>query len=277
MRIKITVEEINVLGKFIKEKSGIVLDESKAYLFESRLSPLVEELNCENYAGLYALAKRDYTGKLNTRIIDAVTTNETSFFRDKSPFLLAVQKLVPDFYEKNPAGTLRFWSAAASTGQEVYSVIMQLKDAGISMPRFNMRFLATDISDTVIAKASRGRYTKFELGRGMDASKLHKYFTESGNEWTIKDEIRAMAIFKKANLLDPLELTRLGRFDIIFCRNVAIYFSMEDKAKVFNCLGSMLNPDGALVIGSTESLLNITDRFVKTEFRGMVYYKKRQL
>lgn len=274
MRVKITPEEIKTLGAFIKEKSGIVLDESKAYLFESRLSPLLQEFNCQDYQSLHMSAKKDYTGKIATKLIDAICTNETSFFRDKSPFLLVIQKLAPDFYERNPGGTLNVWSAAASTGQEVYSAIMQLKDAGIYPPTFKMKFLATDISDKAIAKASRGKYTKFELARGMEGAKLHKYFSPMGNEWAIKDEIRAMAVFKKANLLDPMSLTRFGHFDIIFCRNVAIYFSLEDKTKLFNCLATMLRPGGSLLIGSTESLMGVTNRFVRREFRNMIYYQK---
>ncbi|OGV37254.1 MAG: hypothetical protein A2020_14420 [Lentisphaerae bacterium GWF2_45_14] len=274
MRIQITDSEIETLGKYIKEKSGIALDASKAYLFESRLSPILNELGCSNYLGLYSLCKRDFAGRLTTRLIDAMCTNETSFFRDKSPFLLLVQKLVPDFYEQNPYGTLNIWSAAASTGQEVYSSIMQLIDAGITPPRFKMRLIATDISDTAIAKASRGKYTKFELARGMEGAKLHKYFHPVGDDWVIKEEIRAMVTFKKINLLDPLQLTLLGKFDIIFCRNVAIYFSMEDKRKLFDALGTQLTPNGSLMIGSTESLLGVTDRFAKKEFRSMIYYQK---
>jgi chemotaxis protein methyltransferase CheR len=274
MRVKITNEEMIVLGKFIKDKSGIVLDESKAYLFESRLSPLLDELNCPNYMMLYERVRKDYSNVLTTRLIDAVCTNETSFFRDKSPFLLIVQKLAPDFYEKNPSGTLSVWSAASSTGQEVYSVIMQLTDAGICAPRFKMKFLGTDISDFALTKASRGRYSKFELARGMEGPKLHKYFVPVGEEWAVKDEIRSMVMFRKANLLDPANLSLLGKFDVILCRNVAIYFSNEDKRKLFNCLATMLHPGGTLLIGSTESLFGVTDRFQRKEFRGAVYYDK---
>jgi chemotaxis protein methyltransferase CheR len=274
LRAKIKPEEIAILGKFIKEKSGIVLDESKAYLFESRLTPLLKDLNCPDFNSLYYKVKSDYTGKLATTLIDAVCTNETSFFRDGSPFQLLVQKLVPDFYERNANGILKIWSAAASTGQEIYSTIMVLKDAGITPPQFKMKLLATDISDKAIAKASRGAYSKFELARGMDSSKLHKFFNEDENQWVVKDEIRAMVAFKKANLLNPLTLTALGRFDIIMCRNVAIYFSLEDKTKLFNCLATMLNPGGVLLIGSTESLRGVTDRFERKEFRRGIYYDK---
>ncbi len=275
MRVKIKPEEMLVLGKFIKDKSGIVLDASKDYLFESRLGPLLDLYQCPDYNSLLEKARRDFTGVIGSALIDAVCTNETSFFRDLSPFQLLVQKLVPDFYERTAfSGTMQLWSAAASTGQEIYSVIMQLLDAAICPPKFKMRFIATDISDKALAKASRGSYTKFELARGMEGAKLHKHFIQKGEEWAIKEEIRAMVAFKKLNLLDPMALNSLGKFDIVLCRNVAIYFSPEDKRKLFNCIATMLNPDGALMIGSTESLIGVTDRFVRKDFRGGIYYQK---
>ena len=274
MYAKITPDEINTLSKFIKERSGIVLEQDKAYLYEGRLGPLLQELKCPDYKSLYDMVKRDFSGKLAGQLIDAVCTNETSFFRDKSPFQLVVQKLVPDFYERSPNGTFGMWSAAASTGQEVYSVIMTLCDAAIMPPRFKMRFIASDISDKAIAKASRGIYTKFELARGMEGPKLHKYFNQRGDDWSVKDEVRAMVQFKKANLLDPLTTAGFGKFDLIMCRNVAIYFSADDKRKLFNCLANMLNPGGVLMIGSTETLMGVTDRFVRRDFRGMIYYDK---
>ena len=275
MRVKIKPEEMSVLGKYIKDKSGIVLDASKDYLFESRLGPLLEQYNCQDYVSLLDMAKRDFSGKISAAFIDAVCTNETSFFRDLSPFQLIVQKLAPDFYERTAfSGTFNFWSAASSTGQEVYSVIMQLLDAGICPPKLKMRFIATDISDKAIAKASRGSYSKFELARGMDGVKLHKHFNQKGDEWSIRDEIRAMVSFRKLNLLDPMALNALGKFDLILCRNVAIYFSPEDKRKLFNCIATMLSPEGSLIIGSTESLIGVTDRFVRREFRGGIFYQK---
>lgn len=275
MRVKITDDEIEVLGQLILDNSGIVLDQSKAYLFESRLNPLLVEFNLDSYMGLYNKVKSDISGRYMTKLIDAVCTNETYFFRDTSPFKLFIQKLVPDFYETQPNGTLKTWSAASATGQEVYSLIMSLFDAGITAPKFRMRFIATDISDTAIAKASRGEYTEFELSRGIDSNKLHKYFTKtSDRNWKIKDEIRALVQFKKANLLDSAKLKRLGKFDIIFCRNVAIYFSKEDKKQMFDSIYDMLNSGGVLVIGSTETLIGITDRFEKCSFAGVTYYKK---
>lgn len=272
MRIKISLTEIHTLGHYIKEKTGIVLDEKKAYLFESRLSPLLTELNCSSYTNLLDLAKKDHL--ISTKLMDSVCTNETSFFRDKSPFSLMIQKLAPDFFEKNPIKTLNVLSAACSTGQEVYSLIMALTDAGITAPRFKINFTAIDISDKAITKASRGEYSKFELARGMNSEKLSKFFDKNGELWRIKDKFRSIVRFKKSNLLKSNELTRLGKFDIIFCRNVAIYFSKDDKQKVFDTLATMINPNGHLLIGSTESLVGISNQYTRNTFHGAIYYDK---
>ncbi len=276
MRIKIKQNEIDTLGNYIKEKSGIVLDSKKAYLFESRLSPLLTEHNCENYLQFFDLVKRDISGKLTTRLVDAVCTNETSFFRDKSPFDLLVHKLIPDFYERTPFQTIKILSAACSTGQEVYSIIMSLIDGGIVPPKFRMKFTAIDISDTAIAKASRGEYSKFELARGMNKDKLIKFFNANNDNWRIKDEVRALVAYKKINLLKASEMMSLGKFDIILCRNVAIYFSNDDKKSLFNQLSTMLNPNGALIIGSTESLLGVTDIYNRLSFHNSIYYQNKQ-
>ncbi len=275
MRIKITQNEIDNLGAYIKGKSGIVLDNKKAYLFESRLSPLLNELNCTTYIQFIDIVKRDITGKMTTKLIDAVCTNETSFFRDKSPFNLLAHKLIPNFYEQNPLQTIKILSAACSTGQEVYSIIMSLMDGGIVPPKFKMKFTGIDISDTAIAKASRGEYSKFELARGMNKDKLTKFFNTNDDKWRIKDEVRSLVIYKKINLLKTPEMLSLGKFDIILCRNVAIYFSNQDKTNLFNQLATMLNPNGSLMIGSTESLLGITDRYNRLDFHGSVYYQNK--
>lgn len=273
MITKISSDEMKLLGQLIYDKSGIILDDSKAYLFESRLSPLLQLLNLDSYIKLYQAARTDSSNKVITKVIDAICTNETYFFRDTSPFTLFIQKLVPDFFDTSPNGTLKVWSAAASTGQEVYSLIMSLAEAGISNSNYRIRFLATDISDTAITKGSAGFYSDFELGRGIDSTKRQKYFTKQDNGWKINDELRAQVQFKKAHLLDPVKLRLLGRQDIIFCRNVAIYFSREDRKTLFDTLAGMLNPNGVLVIGATESLINITDTLKKEQFRGITFYK----
>ncbi len=276
IRVKISTTEMKTLGDFIKKESGIVLNESKAYLFESRLSPLLDKNECADYAALFRKVQRDISGKLKIKLIDAVCTNETSFFRDKSPFLVMTNKLFPDLYEVNASRTVKVLSAACSTGQEIYSMIMALTDAGICPPSFKMSLTAIDISDTAIAKASRGEYTKFELARGMNKDKLDKFFTIHEDKWRIRDEYRSLVRFRKTNLLKSPELKILGKFDIILCRNVAIYFSAVDKSQLFEDLANMLNPGGSLIIGSTESLIGISQRFTRENFHGGIYYKLKE-
>ena len=273
MRKAITPGEIELLGRLVKEKSGIFLDQSKAYLFESRLSHLLEEFDVHTYKDLHGLILQDRSGAVCARVVEALCTHETSFFRDKSPFSLLAGRLAPEFFRHCADKTLHILSAACATGQEVYSAAMILADAGFAPPTHQVRFVAADISDAAIAAASLGVYTKFELARGLDSVRLHKYFNREGeNAWRIKDEIRSMVFFKKANLLDPQAVAALGKFNIVLCRNVAIYFSLEDKRRLFACLETVLNPKGNLIVGATESLLGVTDRFARFEDRETVYY-----
>ena len=263
-----------MLGKIVKEKSGICLDQSKAYLFETRLGCLMKELRVDSYKALHGLILRDNTGAVGAKTVEALCTHETSFFRDKSPFQLLAGRLVPDFFRHNPGRTLQMLSAACATGQEVYSAAMALADAGLIPPTRQVKLLATDISSSAISLASKGEYTKFELARGIDAARLHKYFTaDPQGTWRIKDEIRSMVFFKTANLLDANAAATLGKFDIIMCRNIAIYFSHEDKIRLYRNLKAMLNPKGTLIIGSTESLRGVTDDFNRLEDMETIYYR----
>ena len=166
---------------------------------------------------------------------------------------------------------LRIWSAAASTGQEVYSIAIIIRELLGPSKDYRLKLLGTDISDAAISQASYATYNKFEIERGLERSKLTKYFTSAGANWKINDEIRAMASFRKLNLMAPF--TALGKWDIIFCRNVAIYFTLEDRKKLFNRLADVLEPDGYLVIGSTESLTGICPRFVPKRHLKSIFYQ----
>lgn len=273
--IKVSLEELRLFAAYIHELCGIILDESKAYLIESRLAPLMQELGCKDYRELYFRAKHDLTRAIPNRIVDAITTNETSFFRDRSPFELLKYKLIPDHVDRiTKAGspkTLSIWSAAASTGQEIYSIAITLSEILPDLPQWRTRLLGTDISDSAIAQASYGKYNRVEIERGLPPGQLQQYFNPQGTFWRIKDEIRAMASFQKLNLMDPF--TGVGRFDLIFCRNVAIYFTPENRTKLFDRIANQLNPHGVLVIGSTESLLGVSSRYVRREYHNAVFYQ----
>ncbi len=279
--IKIKPDEIKTLTKYIHDISGIHLDHSKAYLLETRLKNLLEELNCSSFAEFYRKAKTAPGKALETKIINAITTNETLFFRDTGPFELLKHKILPDLIDARASKSsgilptsLRIWSAACSTGQEIYSIAVVLKELLPDQKKYNIRLLGTDISDAAIAQASQGTYNKFEIERGLERKKLDKYFRPDGSNWKIRDEIRAMVNFKKLNLMLPFRA--LGRFDIVFCRNVAIYFNLEDRKKLFNNLSGILEKDGFLIIGSTESLTGICPLFNPKRHLRSIYYQLKQ-
>ena len=279
---KITPNEILILSQYIYKISGIFLDEKKSYLLETRLKGLMENEGCDSYMGLYRKAQADATKTLERKIIDAVTTNETLFFRDKSPFDLFQHKIMPDLIDKKSEGSsgfmpigIRIWSAACSTGQEVYSIAIVLKELLLDSGKYNIKLLGTDISDNAIRQASYGHYSKFEIERGLDDKLLRKYFIQNGNSWKIRDDIRAMVAFQKINLMDSIN--SIGKFDIIFCRNVAIYFSLEDRKKLFYQIADLLNPDGYLIVGSTESLTGICPSFEAKRYLRSVFYQLKPL
>ncbi len=279
--IKITLDEVKLLSKYIYDISGISLDQTKTYLFETRLDPLLEEEGLASYAELYHKARSDSRKTLEARIINAISTNETLFFRDKGPFEVLQHKVLPDLIDARSAKSsgltttsIRIWSAACSTGQEIYSIAIILKELLPDMSKYNIRLFGTDISDAAVAQASRGEYGKFEIERGLPPDKLRKYFFSNGGGWSIKEEIRALATFRKLNLMLPFRA--LGKFDIIFCRNVAIYFNPEDRKNLFDRIADSLEPDGVLIIGSTESLTGICPRFEPHRHIRSIFYKLKK-
>lgn len=276
--VKIKPDEIKILSQYIYNISGISIDPSKAYLLETRFGKLLDEEGCKSFSEFYYKAKNDVRKVLEKKIIDAITTNETLFFRDTGPFELLKHKVMPDLIDARAARTskilpttIRIWSSACSTGQEVYSIAIVLKELLGNCKNYNIKLMGTDLSDEAVSRASAGLYNKFEIERGLKRDKLQRYFTPSGGNWKIRDEIRAMATFRKMNLMQPF--SALGKFDIIFCRNVAIYFTMADRKKLFNKLADILEPDGYLLIGSTESLTGICPRFIPKRHLKSVFYQ----
>lgn len=278
--LKITAEELKIIAQYIYEISGISLDQSKSYLFETRLGSIAEELGCTSYKALYDKAKRDPAKIIERQIIDAISTNETLFFRDTSPFDLLKHKILPEIIDARAPRSphlktnIKIWSSASSTGQELYSIAITLHELlGNQIKNFNFKLLGTDISDSAIKQASYGKYNKFEIERGLPRQTLQKHFTLFGDTWKVKDELRAMVNFRKFNLMLPF--TGLGKFDIIFCRNVAIYFTLQDRKKLFNKIADCLADDGYLIIGSTESLTGICSRFVPKRHLRAIFYQKK--
>ncbi len=277
--LKILPNEIKNLSQYIYGISGIHLDHKKSYLFETRLSSIAEELGCRSYQELQVKAKADRAKTIERKIIDAISTNETLFFRDKGPFELLQHKILPEMIDARTRQSsalktnIKIWSAASSTGQELYSIAIVLKQLIPTLSSYTIKLLGTDISDTAISQASYGKYNRFEIERGLPRQQLQKYFKPMGDFWKIKDEIRAMVNFRKLNLMQPF--AALGKFDIIFCRNVAIYFTLPDRKKLFNKIADSLADDGFLVIGSTESLTGVCPRFVPKRHLRSIFYQKK--
>ncbi|MCG8614576.1 MAG: methyltransferase domain-containing protein [Desulfobacterales bacterium] len=275
-KISVTPDEFKTFAQYILEISGIALDKGKEYLLETRLNPLLGKYGCKSYAELLRRSKSDFKKEIENQIIDAISTNETYFFRDKSPFQLLQHKIFPDLIDrrsKNKFGkpTIRLWSAANSTGQEIYSIAMTLLEMGVTPKDYNIKLFGTDISDAAIAQASYGAYNKFEVARGLEPARLKKYFDPHGDKYKIKDELRVMAQFKKMNLMKPF--VGIGKFDIVLCRNVMIYFTTEDRRKIYSNIAKVMEPDGYLLIGSTESLVNDTDLFASSKYLNSVFYQ----
>ncbi|MGC9194514.1 MAG: CheR family methyltransferase [Syntrophobacteraceae bacterium] len=274
----VSAAEFSLWSHYIYTICGIQLDSSKGYLIETRLRPLMQETGCANFTDLYGKVKSDFTTGFRKKVIDAITTRETSFFRDTSPFELLQHKVIPDLIDKRAKAMgngsrlpIRIWSAACSTGQEVYSTAIVLKELLVDLTRYDIRILGTDISDKAIAQASYGRYSKLEMDRGMPAQRMSKYFQQDKEGWRIRDEIRALALFKTMNLLEPFAFPQ--KFDIIFCRNVAIYFSEQDKTQLFRALSKTMAPDGYLIIGSTESIAGLCPELEPKRYLRSVFYQ----
>jgi chemotaxis protein methyltransferase CheR len=276
--VKITREEHDLFCQYIRDLSGINLDGSKTYLLETRLATLLDQERCSCFAELHHKAKQPGGEALRQKIIDRICTNETFFFRDKGPFDLLQHKIIPDLIDARKAASsgffptpIRIWSAACSTGQEIYSIAIVLRELLHDLKGYRIRLLGTDLSNTAIARASRGEYNRFEIKRGLPDAMLKKHFTCTGDAWKINDDIRGMVSFRKINLTTPF--AGLGKFDIVFCRNVGVYFNMADRKRLFHNIERVMEKDGYLIIGATESLINVDPRFQPKRYLRSVFYQ----
>jgi chemotaxis protein methyltransferase CheR len=255
----VTPSDYEFLRKFLKDRSGLDLSADKQYLVESRLIPLARKTGLPGLAELVQKLKSGAEA-LAAEVVEAMTTNETFFFRDKVPFDHLKATVLPELLQARASRrSLRIWCAAASTGQEPYSIAMCLKELGSTLAGWRIEIVATDLSLGVLEKSRAGLFSQFEVQRGLPIQLLVKHFTQIGELWQLNADIRSMVQFKQLNLLQ--DFSHLGTFDVIFCRNVLIYFDQDTKTSVFNRLAKRIEPDGFLMLGAAETVVGLTDAF----------------
>lgn len=253
-------DDFELISGLLKQRSGLILPEDKIYLLESRLTPIAHKRGLESLADLINEVRLQRKEELLIEITEAMTTNESFFFRDNKPFDLFKDVVLPQLLESRASRKrIRIWCAAASTGQEPYSLAIILKEMEMKLSGWNIDIIGTDISQKVLDKARNGLFSQFEVQRGLPIQLLIKYFNQIGDLWQISEDIRKMVSFKKFNLLDDYAL--LGSFDIVFCRNVLIYFNQQTKAQVLEKVRKIMPDDGSLFLGAAETVLGITDKF----------------
>ncbi|MGB0694473.1 MAG: CheR family methyltransferase [Rhodospirillaceae bacterium] len=262
-------EDFDFVSKMLKDKSGLVLTKDKSYLLESRLMPLARKRGSKGLDDLIAqLRRRDLT--LEKEIVEAMTTNESFFFRDNKPFDQFRSVVLPNLLKARASKrSFRIWCAAASSGQEPYSIAMILKEEAAKLAGWRVEIIGTDISSDILAKAKSGQYTQFEVQRGMPMQLLVKYFKKKEDVWEIDPSIRSAVQYRELNLLSNLGM--LGQFDVVFCRNVLIYFDQPTKADVLDRVAKIMPDDGVLYLGGAETVLGISNAFKPVPGQRGVY------
>jgi chemotaxis protein methyltransferase CheR len=281
--LRITETEFRLLRDLIERECGIYLTENKTYLIETRLCELVQEYKCATFGDLYLQAmSSNKSGTICAKIVDAITTNETSWFRDNHPYQTLKERLLPEYYKEVREGKRRqisFWSAGCSTGQEPYSVALVILDffnaAGSDSVCHNWtRILATDISQASLALAIAGKYDNTSINRGLPEKYLAHYFQKKDNSWVLDEQVKRMVSFRQYNLKDPL--VGLGLFDIVFLRNVLIYFSDALKRDIFERISRTMAPGGFLFLGTGETVSGYSSAFETVNSSGSMFYRLRQ-
>ncbi|RAH98306.1 chemotaxis protein CheR [Acuticoccus sediminis] len=255
-------DDFDYLRRILKDRSGLALSADKQYLVTTRLKPICEAHGFKDLAELVG-AMRGMRGRdIIEEVVDAMTTNESLFFRDQAPFECLVGHMLPQLIAARGGKPIRIWCAAASTGQEPYSIAILLEENAAKFGRQSFEIVATDISQAALARARAGEYTQFEVGRGMPQQYLSRYFTRGEkNHYLIAQSIKNRVSFQSRNLLDPFD--RMGQFDIVFCRNVLIYFDRPTKTQVLERMARLMPQDGFLILGGPETTLGLTARFAR--------------
>jgi len=262
------------VSHFLQRASGLSTGAGQEYLVRSRLVQLAATLGFDDFDQLVSELRRGQDRQLSTAVTEAMTTNETSFFRDKTPFDDLKKTLIPGLIQARAnLKKLRVWCAAAATGQEPYSLLMLLEEAFPELKQWSIELVATDIAQTMVDRAREGIYTQFEVQRGLPIQHLVKYFSQVPSGWQVKEALRQRIVWQRLNLLDAFE--SLGTFDLVLCRNVLIYFEVPVKRNVLDRIARQLRPDGFLVLGAAETVLGICERFERASICASAVYAVR--
>jgi chemotaxis protein methyltransferase CheR len=268
----VTPDDFTFVCRFVRDRSAIVLEPGKEYLVETRLAPVAKALQLGTVGALVARLRAGAPEDLRVRVTEAMVTTETSFYRDAHPFDALRAAVLPDLIRTRAAArALNVWSAACSTGQEPYSIALTLREHFPELGDWDVNLLATDLSAEVLAKARAGKYTQLEANRGLPAALLVKYFHQQGTGWQLNDTVRRAVEFRELNLVRPWPA--LPKMDLVFLRNVMIYFDVETKKGILSRVAKVLNPGGYLVLGGAETTLNLDSAFRRVEALRGGYYQ----
>jgi chemotaxis protein methyltransferase CheR len=268
----LAADTISYVCTLVRQRSAIELDEAKAYLIEARLNPLAKRHGFASAGEMVAKLKTQPRHEIQQQLVEAMTTNETSFFRDIHPFDALRQQIIPSLLQR-PLGNRKMsvWSAACSTGQEVYSIAMLLRDNFPDLCAGKVQLLATDISDEVLERARAGKFSQIEMNRGLPAAYLTRYFSRAGLQWEISAQLRELISFSKLNFIESWP--PLPQMDVVFLRNVLIYFSPATKRQILEKVRSVMAPHAVLFLGAAETTMNLDSAFERVQFNNQVFYR----
>jgi len=273
--VALDTTDFDFVSSLVLKRSGIVLEPEKSYLVESRLLPVARHEGLSSIAELVSRMRASSLNGLHQKVVEAMTTNETSFFRDLNPFEALRKVVLPDLFQRCAAERrIQIWCGASSTGQEPYTIAMVLREYFAAHSDWKISIIATDLSTDVLARAREGRYSQLEVNRGLPAPLLVKYFQRQGTEWKIKDEVRKLVEFRQLNLLDSA--WGIPAADIVFLRNVLIYFDVSTKKTILRKIRQVLRADGCLFLGGAETTMNLDDSFERTTFERAGCYRLRK-
>jgi chemotaxis protein methyltransferase CheR len=273
--MSISTADFDFIRMMVREQAAIVLETGKEYLVEARIGPLASREGLSSLHDLVEALRKDPGNGLRKKVVDAMTTNETFFFRDVEPFEVIKKNILPEIMAARASTRkLNLWCGASSTGQEPYSVAMMLREHFPQLATWEINYLATDIAGDVVEKARAGRYGQIEVNRGLPVTYLMKYFQKQGLEWEIKESIRRMVTFKEMNLIKPWPA--IPPQDIIMLRNVLIYFDVDTKKTILRKMRELLRPDGYLFLGGAETTLNLDEQFERVPFERAGCYRLKK-